>query len=181
VGLAAVPLFLGEDEPGPAPEPKRRLRPRLSALRGGKRDVPAAEATRVLLVEDDDSMRLLLTFNLEASGFEVETAATGTDGVAQAKAGRYDLLLLDVMLPDLGGFDLAERLRAEEQTRDTPIVFISARTSADDLARGRAAGAIDYVTKPFDPVQLGERLREDLEHLVAGGAERVWALRFGSE
>jgi DNA-binding response OmpR family regulator len=87
--------------------------------------------------------------------------------------------LLDVMLPDLGGFEVAEALRADEATRDVPLVFVSARTSPTDLARGRAVGAIDYVTKPFDPVGLADRLREDLEELGRAGAESVRELRFG--
>lgn len=91
-----------------------------------------------------------------------------------AAAESPDLVLLDVMLPDLGGFDVAQRLGT------VPIVFLSARTSDDDLERGRAAGAIDYITKPFDPVALPDRLREDLDELrQGGGANRVWTMRFG--
>ena len=94
-------------------------------------------------------------------------------GVEIAKAGRFDLVLLDVMLPDLDGLDVAEQLH------DMPVVFISARTSDADLDRGRAVGAIDYVTKPFDPVSLPARLQEDLEVFERSGAESVWKLRFG--
>ena len=77
------------------------------------------------------------------------------------------------MLPDLGGFEVAEQLEG------VPVVFISARTSDADLLRGRAAGAIDYVTKPFDPVSLPARLQEDLAEFGRGGADSVWKLRFG--
>ena len=127
----------------------------------------------MLIVEDDPSMRLLCSFNLEAAGFRVTTAETGRQGVEIAAAEQFDIVLLDVMLPDLGGFEVADQLH------DVPVVFISARTSDADLLRGRAAGAIDYVTKPFDPVSLPARLREDLEEFGRGGAERVWTLRFG--
>jgi two-component system OmpR family response regulator len=120
-------------------------------------------------------MRQLVTVNLELSGFRVVAAATGEEGLALATREGPDVVLLDVMLPDLGGFEVAERLP------DVPIVFVSARTSESDLERGREVGAIDYVTKPFDPIALADRLREDLEELGRGGPERVWRLRFGSK
>jgi DNA-binding response OmpR family regulator len=170
--VAAVPLFLGEDEPAGTPE--RRDPPRLSVVPGGRAGKGAGGEPSVLLVEDDPAMRLLCTFNLEAAGFRVVAASTGREGLERARAQRFDLLLLDVMLPDLGGFEIAAELRG-----DAPVVFLSARTSAADLARGRAVGAIDYVTKPFDPVQLATRLREDLDELGRGGADHVWELRFG--
>ena len=135
----------------------------------------------MLVVEDDPAMRMLCEFNLKAAGFRVVTASTGREGIDRARAERFDLILLDVMLPDLGGFEIAERLRAGEETRRVPYVFLSARASRTDLARGRAAGAIDYVTKPFDPVGLAARLREDIEELGRGGADSVWELRFGRE
>ncbi|MGH3049314.1 MAG: response regulator transcription factor [Gaiellaceae bacterium] len=127
----------------------------------------------MLLVEDDPAMQLLVTYNLQAAGFRVVVAATGKEGLALAASERPDIVLLDVMLPDLGGFDIAARLGK------VPIVFVSARASESDLERGRRAGAIDYVTKPFDPVALPGRLRDDLAELGRDGdAQRVWALRF---
>jgi len=177
VSLAAAPLFLGEDAPGGAPE--RGAPPRLSVVAGGRAARGAATAPSVLLVEDDEAMRFLCTFNLEAAGFRVAGAETGRAGLERAQVERFDLILLDVMLPDVGGFVIAEQLHSQDSTRGVPIVFVSARTSAADLARGRAVGAIDYVTKPFDPVELASRLREDLEELGRGGADRVWELRFG--
>jgi len=128
---------------------------------------------RVLLVEDDASMALLCRFNLELSGFEVTTAATGAEGLALARNGAYDVLLFDVMLPDIGGLELAARIEG------TPVVFMSARGSTEDIDRGRAAGGIDYIVKPFDPVALPERLRGDLEELAKSGPEGVWRLRHG--
>ena len=119
-------------------------------------------------------MQLLVAFNLEAAGFRVVVAKTGNEGIELAAVEKPDVVLLDVMLPDLGGFEVAEQLRA------VPIVFMSARASESDLERGRGVGAIDYVTKPFDPVVLADRLREDLEELKrGGGAEQVWRMRHG--
>lgn len=171
MGVGA-PLFAGDDRDrrGPAESAPPR---HLSVV--GETPEPARDRPlTVLLVEDDPAMRLLCTYNLEASGFRVLAASSGEQGVELAESEKPDLVLLDVMLPDLGGFEVAQRLRA------VPIVFLSARASESDLERGRAAGAIDYVTKPFDPVGLPERLLEDLEELrKGGGADRVWTMRFG--
>lgn len=125
-------------------------------------------------------MRMLCSFNLELAGFEVVSVGTGGEGLARATEGGFDLVLLDVMLPDLGGFEVAKRLQESVEGLGIPVVFLSARGSEADLARGRAAGAIDYVVKPFDPVALPQRLREDLAELGRAGADAVRRLRFGA-
>ena len=166
-------LFAGDDRE--AERPGRPARPRRLSLVGDEPEATRGRQLTVLLVEDDPAMRLLCTYNLEAAGFRVLAAGGGQEGVELAESEKPDLVLLDVMLPDLGGFEVAQRLGA------VPIVFLSARASDADLDRGRAAGAIDYVTKPFDPVALPERLREDLEELRRGGsADRAWSMRFGT-
>jgi two-component system, OmpR family, phosphate regulon response regulator PhoB len=175
--VLAAPVLSGEDEP--AGSLGGSATPRLHAVGADEPRAGRAGAPAVLLVEDDAAMRLVCTFNLELAGFRVATAERGREGLEAARAERFDLVLLDVMLPDLGGFEVAAELRTDAATRDVPVVFISARTSSQDLARGRAVGAIDYVTKPFDPVELAARLREDLEELAGGGADHVWELRFG--
>jgi DNA-binding response OmpR family regulator len=174
VGLAApvVLEFEGSSEgSGRAPgSGARRLVPVTDTPEGRWRD----RAVSVVVVEDDPAMRLLVQFNLEAAGFRVTLADTGTEGLEAVRAEEPDLVLLDVMLPDMGGFDVAEQLT------DTPVVFMSARAAATDFARGRDAGAIDYISKPFDPVALPARLREDLIELDrSGSAAHVWTLRFG--
>jgi DNA-binding response OmpR family regulator len=83
------------------------------------------------------------------------------------------------MLPDLGGFEVAEELRRDARTAGVPIVFLSARGSELDIERGRSAGGIDYVVKPFDPLVLPQRIREDLDEHSRTGAAGVWRLRFG--
>jgi DNA-binding response OmpR family regulator len=172
-------VYLAEDGPGGPPDEHEHKPPRLSVVGGGKTGRGAAGPLSVLVVEDDPAMRMLCEFNLQASGFRVVTASTGREGIECAQAERFDMILLDVMLPDVGGFEIADRLRADPMTRDVPFVFVSARASPADLARGREAGAIDYVTKPFDPVGLAARLREDLDELGRGSADSVWELRFG--
>ena len=173
VGLAA-PAFLAEEESGFGSSGLERRPGRHREAAGNPPRERGRRRLRVLLVEDDPSMRLVCTVNLEAAGFEVQAATTGSEGVELAVGVRPDLVLLDVMLPDLGGFEVAERLG------DVPIVFLSARASTEDLERGRLVGAIDYVTKPFDPIGLPIRLREDLELLRDGGPALVWRSRFGS-
>ncbi len=170
---AAAPL-LGVDEQSAGSGELCRQRHRHLNRVGGTSPRADGRTESVLLVEDDPAMRLVCTYNLEADGFHVLTATTGREALDLAAREEPDLVLLDVMLPDLGGFEVAERLR------DLPIVFLSARAAEADLERGRAAGAIDYVTKPFDPVALPSRLREDLEELRRGGVHRVWTLRFGA-
>ena len=173
-----MPLFLAEEEQGGASGRSVRRRPRRLAAVGGREPEPGDVADRtlsVLVVEDDPAMRMVCTFNLEAEGMRVLAATTGVEAVELARREQPDLVLLDVMLPDLGGFEVAERLHG------LPIVFVSARASEKDLEQGRRAGGIDYVTKPFDPIALASRLREDLEALRKGGsASQVWESRFGT-
>jgi DNA-binding response OmpR family regulator len=183
VSVLAITYFSEGEAPGSGrrdagPRGARRLAPVPGAEGGAGAE---ARGLTALVVEDDPAMRLLCTYNLELSGFRVVSASSGSAGVALAGSEPFDVVLLDVMLPDLGGFEVAERLQADETTRDLPIVFMSARISDVDIARGRAVGAIDYVTKPFDPVALTDRLRENLDELDRGGPEHVRALRFASQ
>lgn len=166
--------YLAEfDDPGDRPAADVAGHRRLAAVPEPQSPERDPRPKSVLVVEDDPAIRLLCQVNLESDGFRVIMAGTGEEGLALAAAERPDLVLLDVMLPDGEGFDVAAKL-------DVPVVFLSARTSQDDLERGRRAGALDYVTKPFDPIGLPTRLREDLEELGrSGSAEGVWRMRFG--
>jgi len=140
---------------------------------------PASRAPRILVVEDDPGMGLLCSVNLELAGFDVELAATGLEGLERANQEQFDIVLLDVMLPDLGGLDVAERLRSAPGTERLPIVFFSARASQADIEQGRLAGAIDYIVKPFDPLTLADRLLDDLDEHRRLGHDGVRRLRFG--
>ena len=128
-------------------------------------------ARRVLVVDDEPSMRLLCSINLELAGFEVREAADGAEALVQALAGGLDLVLLDVMMPDIGGYEVLRRLSEDERTRGLPVVFLSARTDRDDLRAGYELGAVDYVTKPFDPIALAERVDEILGRVGRGEIE----------
>jgi DNA-binding response OmpR family regulator len=114
---------------------------------------------RVLVIDDEPSIRLLCRVNLPFSGFEVVEAADGEAALEEARAQPVDVVLLDVMMPGMGGFDVAERLQSDPATASVPIVFLSARADRADVRRGLALGAAEYITKPFDPLRLGERLR----------------------
>jgi two-component system OmpR family response regulator len=117
----------------------------------------AAAATRILVVDDEPSLVDAVATALRYEGFDVAEAMTGRSGLAAARAGNPDLIILDVMLPDLDGFTVATRLRADGI--DTPVLFLTARDTLDDKAAGYAAGADDYLTKPFSLAELVMRIR----------------------
>jgi CheY-like chemotaxis protein len=109
---------------------------------------------RVLIVDDDPATRLLYSINLELEGLRVLEAADGRRGLARARREHPDLVLTDVMMPELDGFQLAEALRRDELTSNIPFVFLSAETMSGNEARARELGALAYLTKPFDACAL---------------------------
>jgi two-component system OmpR family response regulator len=123
---------------------------------------------KLLVVEDDPNILELLSASLRFAGFDVSTATTGSDAVAQARVKRPDLVVLDVMLPDLDGFEVIRRLR-EEGAR-TPVVFLTARDATEDKIRGLTLGGDDYVTKPFSLEELTARIRAVLRRTGRGEA-----------
>jgi DNA-binding response OmpR family regulator len=124
--------------------------------------------TRVLVVDDDAPIRLLCRVNLEAEGMEVLEAADGADGLEKARASRPDVVLLDVMLPKLDGWRVAEALLEDPDTGKIPIVFLTARAELRDQAHGLEIGGVDYITKPFNPVELADVIRELLDRVRRG-------------
>lgn len=111
---------------------------------------------RVMACDDDHVIRGLLEVNLEMEGYDVVTASDGQDALDKVRQEPPDLILLDVMMPNLNGWQVAEALQADEATRHIPIVFLSARAMEADVQRGKGLGAASYVTKPFDPIDLME-------------------------
>ncbi|MEW9532490.1 response regulator transcription factor [Microbispora sp. NPDC049125] len=112
---------------------------------------------RLLVVEDEPNILELLAASLRYAGFEVHTASTGTEAVAAAQRHRPDLIVLDVMLPDMDGFDILRRLRGGGT--HTPVVFLTARDATEDKIRGLTLGGDDYVTKPFSLEEMIARIR----------------------
>jgi len=116
-------------------------------------------STRILVVEDDGAINLLLRYNLEAEGFEVDVVETGEEAEVAVSEAPPDLLVLDWMLPGLSGIELCRRLRAGRKTRALPILMLTARGEEGDRIRGLTTGADDYVTKPFSPAELTARIK----------------------
>jgi two-component system response regulator MtrA len=125
---------------------------------------------RILLVEDDPSIREVTAIGLGAAGFEVTTAADGVDGLARFRADPYDLILLDVMLPRLDGYEVARQVR---RTSTVPIVMLTARGDTMDVVVGLEAGADDYVRKPFDLPELIARIRAALRRAGTAADEET--------
>jgi DNA-binding response OmpR family regulator len=128
----------------------------------------AVSATRVLVIDDEAPIRLLCRVNLEAEGIDVLEAADGMSGLEAARGELPDVILLDVMMPGLDGWRVAEELLDDERTSSIPIVFLTARAELRDRARGLDLGGVDYVTKPFNPVDLAPLVRDLLERVSAG-------------
>jgi len=114
----------------------------------------------VLVVDDDPVILRLLEVNFEMEGFTVLTAGDGEEGVESARANRPDLVVSDVMMPRVSGLELVERLKGDPATRGIPVILLSAKAQVDDIRAGLAAGADDYVTKPFEPLELVDRVNK---------------------
>ncbi len=116
---------------------------------------------RILYVDDEADIREVAAMSLELeAGFEVRCAASGPEALVEAATWRPDLIMLDVMMPGMDGPTTLARLRAEPETASIPIIFITARTQAQEVEDFVALGAIGVNAKPFDPMQLGSQVRE---------------------
>ena len=129
--------------------------------------------TRVLVIDDEAPIRLLCRVNLEAEGMTVIEAKDGPSGVEKAKQEHPDVILLDVMMPGLDGWRVAEELLEDGNTREIPIVFLTARAEFRDRARGLDIGGVDYITKPFNPVELAPLVRGLLGRLERGERDEL--------
>jgi len=122
---------------------------------------------KVLVVDDEEDVVDVLRLVLGKSGFAVETAASGIDGLARAQSTLPDLVLLDIMMHQMDGWEVLKLLKLDERTRGIPVVILSARVEPKDKIRGLQEGAIDYVTKPFAVRELLQKI----EAVLAGTAE----------
>jgi two-component system, OmpR family, phosphate regulon response regulator PhoB len=123
-------------------------------------------SARILIVEDEDALSMLLRYNLEAEGYDVQTVAHGEEAETQLKERAPDLVVLDWMLPGLSGIELCRRLRARPETRQLPIIMLTARGEESEKLRGLATGADDYVVKPFSVPELLARVRALLRRSI---------------
>ena len=128
---------------------------------------------KVLVIDDEAPIRLLCRVNLEAEGIEVAEAGDGEEGLELARTEEPDAILLDVMLPGLHGWAIAERLLEDEKTSGIPIIFLTARADLRDRARGMDLGGIDYVTKPFNPIELAPLVRSVVAAVERGEREAL--------
>ena len=130
-------------------------------LGGSPAPAPAAVPPTLLVVDDSLTTRMLEQSILETAGYRVDLASSGEEGLAKARQGRYGLILVDVEMPGMSGFEFVEQLQADPALRDTPAILVSSRNAPEDLRRGRAAGAKDYMVKgEFDQARLLGRIRE---------------------
>jgi two-component system alkaline phosphatase synthesis response regulator PhoP len=129
--------------------------------------------TKVLVVDDEAPIRLLCRVNLEAEGMDVLEAADGERGLELARAEKPDVVLLDVMMPGMDGWQVAERLVEDAETTDIPLVFLTARAELRDRARGLELGGVDYITKPFNPTELATVVEGLLERVRRGERDEL--------
>ena len=114
----------------------------------------ASAQKRILICDDDPAILRVLQVNLEVEGYETLLAHHGEEALEIALAEKPDLIILDIMMPRLDGYQTCERLKASDETKQIPVVFLSAKAQASDIEKGKAYGVDDYLTKPFDPDTL---------------------------
>jgi DNA-binding response OmpR family regulator len=135
--------------------------------------IPGSELPKVLVIDEEAPIRLLCRVNLEAEKMIVLEAEEGPSGLELARTERPDVILLDVMMPAMDGWEVLQRLLDDEATREIPIVFLTARAELRDRARGLDLGGVDYVTKPFNPLELAPLVRSVLERVSRGEREAL--------
>lgn len=141
---------------------------------------PATAGERVLVVDDEPDIVALVAYHLVKAGYRVSTAGTGPDAVAQARQERPAVVVLDLMLPGLSGFEVLEQLRAEPSTKDVAVLLLTARKDEPDRIKGLSLGADDYLTKPFSPQELTLRVAAILRRIQQGQQPAGDVLRVGA-
>ena len=149
--LVAATAIFGAGDAAP-------LGPRAEVAGGGNGLMPES----ILVVDDDPDIARFVEVNLRSAGYEVSVASDGEQALEKAGSLRPDLVLLDVMMPRIDGFEVAHRLRRNPQTSNTSIIMLTAKALATDKVLGLTAGADDYIIKPFDPIELLARVKGTL-------------------
>lgn len=126
---------------------------------------------RILVVEDEDALATLLQYNLEKEGYDVALAEDGEEALVQVDERQPDLVVLDWMLPKVSGIEVCRRLRGRPETRNLPVIMLTARGEESDRIRGLDTGADDYLVKPFSMIELVARIRAVLRRIRPGLAE----------
>ena len=151
---------------------------------GSRRERPqrpgsAGRAHRVLVVEDEPDVAEMIRYNLEKEGYEVRLSGNGTDAIRVAKEARPDVVLLDIMVPHLNGWEICRRLKQDRDTAPIPVIMVTGRTEEGDKVLGFEMGADDYVTKPFSPRELLARVRAVCRRARPGEDAAAQPLRAG--
>ena len=123
---------------------------------------------KIVIAEDEPDIRTLITFTLQFAGHEVIPTANGAEAVEAVRREKPDIVLMDVRMPRLTGYEACRQLKADESTQDIPVVFLSAKGQESEVQEGLEAGAIDYILKPFSPDQLTARVQEILQQTGRG-------------
>jgi CheY-like chemotaxis protein len=126
---------------------------------------------KILIAEDERDIRDLVIFTLQFSGYEVVSAANGEEAIDVTRREQPDLILMDVRMPRMTGYEACRVLKKEEPTQHIPIVFLSAKGQEKEVQSGLEAGATDYILKPFSPAHLTQRIDEILARVTADGDE----------
>ncbi len=121
------------------------------------------EHIKILVIEDEERIRAVLKYNLEFDGFEVHLAEEGKTGLRMVREIKPDLILLDWMMPEMDGLQVLSELKHDEATKDIPVFMLTAKSMMGEVGRALYEGADDYLTKPFDVVELGQMLKAKLE------------------
>ena len=121
--------------------------------------------TTILIAEDERDIRELIVFSLRFGGFEVEEAINGIEAVEKARKLRPDLILMDVRMPKMTGYEACRRLKENPGTKDIPVVFLSAKGQEGEIEQGLASGALEYIVKPFAPDELANQVRDLLARI----------------
>ncbi|MDB4913886.1 MAG: ArsR family transcriptional regulator [Gemmatimonadetes bacterium] len=142
--------------------------------------VPVTTGERILVVDDEADIVALVAYHLAKSGYRVSTASSGNEALDAARRERPALIVLDLMLPGMSGFEVLERLHADDATRDIAVLMLTARREETDRIQGLSLGADDYLTKPFSPQELVLRVGAILRRLGAGGATNSDKIQIGT-
>ena len=152
---------------------RSRVRHRPDPGSGAGAGRAAEPAPLVLLVDDERAIRTICRVNLEGEGLAVSEAKDGAEALEEVRRKRPSLVLLDVMMPGVDGWSVAEQLAADTDTRDIPVVFLSARAASEDRLRAQELRAVGYIVKPFDPLELAGLVRDVLDRVARGEREQL--------
>ena len=156
----------------------QRLRGEIGVKQATER--PSQGGDRILVVDDEPDIIALVAYHLARSGYRVSTAATGTEALQAARDEQPALVVLDLMLPELSGFEVLERLRADKALADTPVLMLTARRDEPDRVQGLSLGADDYLVKPFSPQELVLRVRNILRRSRTKTSEKRNVIDMGA-